>query len=82
MNGNPCSQSSGYLLCTCNTPTCTDFPTIHINILTNTESGETFNISLESNYTMRRHEDYMYRLMIQTGPANDLGGNTIQWIFG
>lgn len=46
------------------------------------ESGETFELSLESNYTMERVSDYIYRLNIAGAEGNDLGDFTVQWIFG
>jgi len=81
-NGNICETLNGNMMCQCKTPDCSDFPTINLTVVTSTLTGETFELSFESKYFMRRVTNYIYRLMVQGKTTNQLGGNTVQWIFG
>jgi hypothetical protein len=79
-NGTPCAMESYKLMCTCKEKDCSDFPTLYMEV--NSGNGS-FPLSLESKYTMRHDgQDYKYRLMVQGGQSNKLGGNTVQWVFG
>ena len=61
--GIKCETTSNKTFCTCKEVDCSDFPTI--NTVVESGTGQTFNLSLESNFTMRNiGQDYKYYLMI------------------
>lgn len=54
-NGNktPClRQASGMFVCNCTKEDCSDFPSIDIEILENSKTNKTFNVSLGSYFTL------------------------------
>ena len=83
-NGTPCVSESDMssIICTCVQEDCSDFPSLNIEVLESSESGKTFNISLDSTFTMRRIASYQYRLMISGIDVQSLGAGFSQWIFG